>query len=212
MPLVYDQGNLGSCTAQALGALCQFVDKNLGHPWCRPSRLFIYYNERVLEGTAHYDSGAEIRDGIRSLNKWGYPDEALWPYDIEKFTKKPLVKVYKAAIKNVITQYARVAQDLTQVKARVSEHHPVVFGFSVYSSFMTEEVAKTGNMVMPVANDSMEGGHAVLIVGYDDEKQCFIVRNSWGEEWGDKGYFYMPYKYALNPTLSSDFWTIMFVP
>ena len=97
------------------------------------------------------------------------------------------------------------------LKGCLAAGYPFVFGFTVLSSFETQEVADTGVMPMPADGDKQLGGHAVCCVGYDDDKQCFVVRNSWGSSWGDGGYFYMPYKYMTDSGLASDFWTIRWV-
>jgi C1A family cysteine protease len=213
MPVVVDQGNLGSCTANATSGQIWHLELQQGHkPLIEPARLFIYYNSRVLEGTVKEDSGATIRDSIKSVVKWGFAAEEVWPYDIAKFTRKPPKKVYNSALKERIAKYARVAQTAAQIKARLAENHTVNFGFSVYESFETDEVFETGIVVMPGNDEALLGGHAVLIVGYDDEKEWYIVRNSWGLDWGDEGYFYMPYDYVHDPLLASDFWTITAVP
>ena len=149
-----------------------------------PSRLFIYYNERLVEGSVNQDAGAMIRDGIRVMAKVGVCPESVWKYDDgpDFFKQQPDSKSYEIAQKCRVMGYARVAQDLSQFKSCLKNGYPFVFGFAVLSSFQTEEVARTGKMVMPQANDQQLGGHAVCAVGYDDFQQCFIVRNSWGEE------------------------------
>ena len=214
MPAPYDQGELGSCTAQSLAGLLEYSEhkQNKPHPQTA-SRLFIYYNERLLEGTVNADSGAMLRDGIKSLIRWGYCEEVLWPYVIARFKKKPPRPAYGDAFKSRISQYARINNhSLNDMKVALASGNPFVFGFSVYESFESEAVAKTGVMLMPQPNEQMLGGHAVLAVGYDDERQVIIVRNSWGVNWGDKGYFYMPYAFITNPALADDFWTITMVP
>jgi len=203
---IYDQGSLGSCTANAIGAAFQYDQRKEGLVDSMPSRLFIYYNERAMEGSVDYDAGAYIRDGVKSVNKLGVCAESLWPYDESKFTAKPSDECYTEAAKNLCTEYARVTQTLDEMKACLSEGFPFVFGFTVFYSFFDQSVAETGMMSMPLENDPIAGGHAVLAVGYDDEKGCFIVRNSWGEGWGDQGFFYMPYAYIADPSLASDFW------
>lgn len=200
---VYDQGELGSCTANALAGAIGFLGKVM-----TPSRLFIYYNERAIEHTVDSDSGAQIRDGIKSLVKQGVCDESLWPYDVAKFKIKPLSEDYSNALQKVITSYAKVQQDLNKMKYVLSQGFPFVFGFSVFQSFESPEVAKTGLVPMPTANDQPIGGHAVMCVGYDDSKECFIVRNSWGSGWAMSGYFYMPYDYMLDKNLVNDLWVI----
>merc|ERR1719229_1260532 len=209
---IYNQGHLGSCTANAIGAAFHFAlaqqDIASAFP---PSRLFIYYNERKMEGHMKEDSGAQIRDGIKSLHKIGVCSEDMWPYDISKFTVKPSSDCYAAAAKNKAKEYARVPHTLKDMKACINEGYPFVFGFIVFSSFMTKKVATTGHMTMPSLYDKFLGGHAVMAVGYDDKKKHFIIRNSWGVEWGDRGYFYMPYDYISHQMLVLDLWTVKFV-
>jgi C1A family cysteine protease len=171
------------------------------------SRLFIYYNERRIEGTTDEDAGAYIRDGIKALKEWGACDEFLWPYRESWFAAKPSEEAYRDALKRRIVAYYRVS-DLSDLRTALADGNPVVFGFMVFASFESAAVSRTGIMPMPGANDEFRGGHAVLAVGYDDEKRHLIVRNSWGASWGDKGYFYMPYGYINDPGLSSDFWVV----
>jgi len=212
-PPIDNQFDLGSCTANSVGGLCEFVDKKIGtDEVIKPSRLFIYYNTRKIEGTVGEDSGAYLRDVMKAINRWGYPSEELWPYETTKFTRKPPSSVYDAAKPSRIEAYSRVEQNIKHMKACLAEGFPFVLGFTVYESFESESVTKTGIMTMPMHSEVAMGGHAVLAVGYDDERQKFIVRNSWGEEWGDRGYFYMPYDYLINEDLAADFWTIRYAP
>ena len=158
------------------------------------------------------DSGAYIRDGIKSLNVDGICPEKEWPYIIGKFKEKPPKKCYDNALKSTVKTYARITNNnLTHLQSCLSEGYPFVFGFTVYESFQSEAVAKTGMLPMPKAKEKVLGGHAVLAVGYDNKKQAVIVRNSWGSGWGDKGNFYMPYAYITNSNLCDDFWTIRIV-
>ena len=211
-PPVYDQGQLGSCTANAIAAAIQFDRmKQKLKPAFAPSRLFIYYNERAMEGTVGTDSGAMIRDGIKSVAQQGDCNEKSWPYNPAKFTQKPGPACYKEAAKYKAVQYQRVARNLTQMKGCVASGFPFVFGFTVYDSFEADEVARTGVLKMPATTEKVLGGHAVLAVGYDESDQCFIVRNSWGTGWGMKGYFKMPYAYFTDTNLSDDFWTIRLI-
>ncbi len=211
-PPVYDQGQLGSCTANAIGAAVQFDRrKQKLKPDFVPSRLFIYYNERVMEGTVASDSGAMIRDGVKSVAKQGDCPEKQWPYDIAKFATKPTPQCYKDALKYKAVQYQRVVRNLTQMQGCLASGFPFVFGFTVYESFESDDVAKTGAAPMPRLKEKVLGGHAVLAVGYDDAAQRFIVRNSWGRDWGMQGYFTLPYAYLTNSGLSDDFWTIRLI-
>ena len=210
-PKIYNQGSLGSCTANALSAAFQFGQKKQKKSSFMPSRLFLYYNERVMINTVNSDSGAYIRDGIKSLNKNGICKESLWPYVESKFTDKPPPACYSQALKNQVVSYRRLTNTLNTIKGCLAEGFPFVFGFTVYESFMTAQVAKTGIMPMPKSSEESVGGHAVCAAGYDDSKQAILVRNSWGGGWGIKGYFWMPYAYISNTNMADDFWTIRLV-
>lgn len=168
MPKVYDQGELGSCTANAIGAAFEFGQIKQGQKDFMPSRLFIYYNERAVEGTIDTDSGAMIRDGMKSVAKLGVCTEETWPYDIPRFTDKPTGKAYTEAKKHQALVYRRVLGQLHQMQGCLAQGYPFVFGFSVYESFMTPEVATTGKVPLPPRGEQLLGGHAVLAVGYDD--------------------------------------------
>jgi C1A family cysteine protease len=207
-PPIYDQGQLGSCTANSIGAAFEFDQMKQKEKSFMPSRLFIYYNERVIEGTVSSDAGAQIRDGIKSINQQGVCPETDWPYVITKFAAKPPPKAFTDGAKNKAILYQRIARTLPQMKACIAGGYPWVFGFTVYESFESAQVAQTGIVPMPGSNEQVLGGHAVLCVGYDDSQQRFIVRNSWGTSWGVQGYFLMPYAYLLDANLSDDFWTV----
>jgi C1A family cysteine protease len=208
-PKVYDQGNLGSCTANALAGLYEFLAKRSKKPVYVPSRLFIYYNERVIEGSVREDAGASLADGVYVLNKLGAPHESIWWYDIAKFAVKPSKRVYDDGLNH--TTGSGLSLDNTNVdelRSTLVRGYPFVLGFSVYESFMDDTVARTGVVKLPGNHEMLLGGHAVLAVGYDHTKRIFICRNSWGPDWGKAGYFTMPYDYVVNPDLSDDFWTI----
>lgn len=212
-PPVYDQGQLGSCTANAIAGAVQYDEIRSGiAPTWTPSRLFIYYNERALEGTVVTDSGAQIRDGIKVIASFGVCRETDWPYDIARFAEKPPAQAYSDADRERVASYQRVLQSLVQLKTCVASGFPFVFGFTVFTSFETPDVAGSGVIPLPQPSESPIGGHAVACVGYDDARQAFIIRNSWGPGWGDAGYGFMPYAYALDAGLAADFWTIRSAP
>ena len=208
-PEVYDQGELGSCTANAIAAALEFdqMKQEVADVFV-PSRLFIYYNERVIENTVDEDAGAMIRDGIKSVAKQGAPHETVWPYVIAKFRTRPNARAYRVAAKHRAILYQRLVQTPDQLKGCLADGYPFVFGFAVYESFESDAVARTGRMPMPKPKEKQLGGHAVLAVGYDDATRRFIVRNSWGPKWGQAGYFTMPYDYMTDDNLADDFWTI----
>lgn len=210
-PPVYDQGQLGSCTANAIAGAIEFDLVKQSVQVYTPSRLFIYYNERAIEGTVDSDSGAMIRDGIKSVAQQGDCPETLWPYDITKFTEQPPTSCYQQAVQHRVVLYQRMVQDLNQMKGCLASGYPFVFGFTVYQSFEDDAVAQSGHAPMPAAGEQTLGGHAVGAVGYDDSQQWFICRNSWGSDWGMQGYFTLPYAYLTQASLSDDFWTIRLV-
>ena len=225
---VFNQGNLGSCTANAIAGAYMYK-YNLEHDIhsndeylnsesesdsefdnssteiinntaveFMPSRLFIYYNERAVEHSTSTDSGARIIDGIKSLESNGVCSEKEWPYDISKFTNKPIEECYKDAEKHKCVKYHRVLKTVENLKACIDQGNVIIFGFTVFSSFKDPNMW-TSNYIMPSPqiNDELLGGHAVLMIGYDDDLECFIIRNSWGADWGNSGDFYMPYKFVM---------------
>ena len=212
---VFDQGSLGSCTGNALiGALEYLENKDkdfeISNQFVNLSRLFVYYNERLIEGDVGQDNGAQISTGIKVLATVGASSEQVWPYQIWKFTTKPSKQAFDDATTRKIAAFARVSRQngMAGIKTALASGYPIVFGFSVFDSFMSPQVAKTGILNMPKRTERNQGGHAVLMVGYDDATQRVIVRNSWGPSWGQQGYFTMPYEYVVDTDLANDLWTI----
>jgi C1A family cysteine protease len=204
---VEDQGTLGSCTANALAGALEFLEIRDKVRFADLSRLFIYYNERAIEHSVRSDSGAMLRDGIKTLAKQGVCTEKCWPYIVSRFAKKPGKGQYREAGGHQITSYRRILT-LDEMRTCLAEGFPFVFGFTAYEGFASQKVEKTGSLDLPTPKERAIGGHAVMAVGYDDAEKRFIVRNSWGPKWGMKGYFTMPYAYAEDRNLSDDFWTI----
>ena len=200
-----------NCTANAIAAAVEFDRMKQQLSDFTPSRLFIYYNERVIEGTVQSDSGAQIRDGIKSVATQGVCPESDWAYDIAKFTQRPPDAAYQDATLDRAVSYQRLVQDLNQMKGCLASGYPFVFGFTVYESFESPQVAQTGHAALPGPTEAQIGGHAVMAVGYDDAQSWFMVRNSWGSAWGISGYFTLPYAYLSQHSLSSDFWTVRLV-
>ena len=218
MPPVYDQGRIGSCTANGLAACHQFAQGKQagGGTWFVPSRLFIYYNERVMEGTVNEDAGAQIADGAKSLAVQGVCPEREWPYsdDDQTFKISPGPQSYKDALNHQTVKYERVVQTLGQIKAAIAEGFPVVFGTTLYPSFESTKVVQTGVVPMPGWRDRLSGsigGHCMVAYGYDDSVARFTVRNSWGALWARGGSCLMPYAYISDPRLTSDLWIITLV-
>jgi C1A family cysteine protease len=210
LPDVFDQGHLGSCTANAVAAAVEYDAKLNGSDPGFLSRLWIYYYERKLEGApADQDTGAFGRDGLKVCNKMGVALEKDWPYDITQFSVQPPDSLDAEAKQHRISNYRVVPRNLDSMKAVLSNKQTIAFGFSVYQSFESPEVAKTDIVPMPTRDEKALGGHEVLLVGYlKDEPNYGLVRNSWGADWAIKGYFLMPWAYFLDTHLSSDFRTI----
>lgn len=211
-PEIWNQGDIGSCTGHGTAFAIMYDDMRQGDMLpVMPSRLMLYYDGRVIEGTQHTDSGAEIRDVIKAAAN-GVCRELWWPYDTTKALVAPSSWARRAAKEKALTYHRLDNTHLDELRACLSDGFPFVFGFSVYDGFESDETAKTGIVPMPDASkETMLGGHCVACVGHDDEKQVFIVRNSWGAEWGDHGYCYMPYAYLTTTDLAEDFWTIQAV-
>lgn len=202
-PPIFDQGNLGSCTAQALAAAYYFDE-----PSFIGSKLFLYYEERKKDGTVNYDYGSTISTGIEVLEKVGLCKETSWPYVISKFKKAPPTKCYSEAKEHPVVLAHPVQNSKKAMKQVLATGFPIALGIQVYESMETDTVAKTGVVPMPKKGEQCLGGHAILCVGYDDSQQVWIMRNSWGKDWGMSGYFTLPYSYLTDDNLTTDLWCI----
>ncbi len=208
-PPVFDQVQLGSCTAN-VGVAARMMLSDLSVPL---SRLYLYYKERVLEGTVQEDAGATVRSICKALQRYGVCRETLWPYVVEKFAQPPPPAADANAVQYRIASYRSLGSEPAELVALsrrflVMKRQPILIGVSVYDSFESKQAQKTG--VIPLPDPQKEqylGGNALLIVGYDDAAQVFIIRNSWGAGWGDHGYGYLPYRYILE-AFAFDFWVI----
>lgn len=205
---IFDQTPLASCSANAISAMFHFNAVKEALPPIIPSRLFIYYNERQMEGTTATDSGAQIRDGMKAVARWGVCSEDAWPYVAANLAVAPPQPCYAEALANKAIRYSRISGNLQDLKGCLAEGYPFVFGMSIYTNFFTPQVAKTGIGPMPGPSDALKGGHAVTAVGYDDSKQTFLIRNSCGTGWGMRGYFTLPYAFMSSRKLADDFWTL----
>jgi C1A family cysteine protease len=207
-PPVYDQGDLGSCTAHAGSGLAEFLMMKLGYaPWT-PARLALYYMTRVLveQEPANEDTGCTLADTMTALDTLGVAHESLWWYNTAKFGVRPSKGVFTDASKHVLSKGASVGQDLLSVRSCLAEGYPIIFGFTVYESFETN-IGSNGIMPMPKPGEQVLGGHAVMAVGYNDSTRYVKVRNSWGSGWGAQGYFWMPYDFITSNQYADDFWT-----
>lgn len=211
---IENQLQLGACTAHAGIGLFEYFERKAFGKHTDLSRLFLYKVTRNLMKLTG-DTGAELRTTMQAMTFFGAPPEEYWPYEVPCFDDEPNAFCYQFGSNFKALQYARldlpgsnVQEVLTSLKTTLSKCFAVMFGFSVYSN-----ISDDADIPFPGAKDKLEGGHAVMIVGYDDEhkigkdKGALLIRNSWGTTWGDKGYGWLPYKYVLK-NLASDFWTL----
>ncbi len=228
-PPVYDQKSLGSCVDNAVAALIESSCMAAKYKWpFTPSRLFLYYNARSIEGTVDSDSGSSVADGINSANEFGVCPEVihdgstpdwLWTYDDgqTKFKEKPPAQCYKDAILHKAIKSEIINLDRNTVLNALAAGKAFAFGFTVHQSFESSQMAADGIMHAPGGldwlTDPVLGGHCTVVVGYmlnhpmghQGVTDWAIVRNSWSANWGDKGHFYMPLDQVLcNAQQASD--------
>jgi hypothetical protein len=230
----FDQGTLGSSVANALAGAYQMVLKKQGQSVFLPARLFLYYNQRqmsqvppskdyfkslgavkymlqrrrsILKGEhADGDTGGSIRDGLISLATQGICPETLW--NPGKWTDVPSVEAYAAAAEHKVVSFERLPRNLNTIKACLAEGFPVIFGFALCECFESVGVAASGILNVPKLKEQILGGHAGVLLTYDDTYQRCMVRNSFGRTWGMSGNFTIPYAYLMNSNLVDDFWMI----
>jgi C1A family cysteine protease len=201
---VEDQLHLGSCVGQAVvGAYELLLNKADRNRFTDLSRLFVYYNARLLDNAVEEDVGAYVRDGIKAVNKYGVCSESTWPYLVERFALAPSIQSYEDAQRRLIKKYYRI-DDIKDIIDALNTDSPVVTSMNVYDSFYELDRGKK-ILPMPRASEDLIGGHAVTFVGYDLPKKLFLARNSFGEDWGDRGYFWVPFDYAEKDFM--DNWT-----
>jgi len=208
---VLDQGSSSSCVGNSTSTAITFLRlKEADLPDWVASRMYIWYMTRKQEGTADEDEGCCIRNAIKITGKLGVPPEDLWPFNLTKYAEEPSDEVKAEALQHKTFNYYRVDwTDLNEVKGCLAAGYPIVFGMMVPPGLQSEEVAKTGVLEMITdPHTEFSGGHAVLAIGYDDNRNAVLVRNSWGKDWGINGCFWLPYDYVTDPHLSDDFWTI----
>jgi C1A family cysteine protease len=212
---IKDQGELGSCTAHAAASMVEFFELKNKNKYIDASRLFIYKTTRNLMNITG-DSGAYIRSTMGALKIFGAPPEMYMPYNVETFDDEPSPFLYSFASNFQAISYYRLDDPssnnsnstlLSQIKTSLSAKRPVMFGFSVYSSY-TQAETNGGIFPVPTNSDYVVGGHAVLAVGYSDVKKAIQIQNSWGSNWGDSGFGWIPYEY-IESGLTSDWWSLL---
>ena len=200
---VEDQLHLGSCVGQAIvGAFELMVNKLFPERFVDLSRLFVYYNARLIDNWQDEDVGAYVRDGIKAVNQWGVCNETLWPYIVDKFAEAPPVESYMEAKTRTLKKYYRI-KSLDDCILALNLDYPVVISMHVFNSFYDLELPGRAVLPMPMTWEELIGGHAVTLVGYNLDKKQFIVRNSFGLDWGEQGYFYMPFDYFNTYTMDN---------
>ena len=210
MTPVENQGNSNSCTANAMAGAYEYLSKRVKGSTHDVSRLFIYYNARDLDGATGADEGTYLRSCVKVLKKYGTCAETTWPFDLQRIFEPPHENAYTEATNFLIEDAYRVKVDLDAMRQCLTDGYPFTFGLDLFSSF--QKAGSKGLVPMPAPDSEQhDGGHAMLCVGYSDADKVFIVRNSWGEGWGDRGYCYIPYDYMTNPDLNGDLWAIRHV-
>lgn len=207
---VWTQGGLNSCTAQAICAAEELVRRKEGLKRAfEPSRLFLYYNERAIEGKVDDNAPVYMRDGFKTLARTGVCPESDWPYDETRFAEKPPKECYGAARPHRALRYLKVKQDLAHMRACLNEGYAFTIALVLYAGDGLPSMPMSGHLTTPdPARESAAGGHALLVVGYDEAKERFLIRNSIGADWGEGGYGTLPYSYAANPDYADSLWTL----
>jgi len=209
MTTIENQQNTNSCVANAVAGAYEYLIKKHTEKEHDISRMFVYYNARYL-GEIEGDKGSFIADAIEGLRQYGACLESTWPFELDLLNEEPSDDAYEEAANFVVEDMQLVPVDLMAWKTCLAEGYPIIFGISLFESF--DKHRQRGMVPAPTPSEvsrKSHGGHAMLCVGYSDTDKLFIVRNSWGNQWGDAGYCYIPYDYLINPRFNSgDSWII----
>ena len=211
MTSIEDQQQTNSCSANATaGAYEYLMKRHLGESSYDVSRMFMYFNGRAVEGEDIADEGAALSDVINGLQQNGACSENTWPFDAERVNEEPTSDAYDEAQQFLVEDVQQIPTSLEAWKTALAMGNPIIFGLKLFGSF--DKQRKPGLVPAPTKSEAAReshGGHAMLCVGYSDPDKVFIVRNSWGETWGDKGYCYIPYSYVMSDDYNfGDSWTI----
>lgn len=207
---VENQGTLGSCTANAAVGALEYLRSRRNYDPCDYSRLFVYFNTRRLRGDTTNDSGAMIAECMAALLAYGAPPEQIWPYsDTDRWMEQPAAVIYEKAKIDMALQYSQLRGDAAILSA-LAQGFPVCFGI-----FLPEKAyasaSQSGQIAYLSASDwqaQTVGGHAMLLVGYDLLRNHYIVRNSWGGDYGDQGYLYISFDLMQRAGHPDSFWAL----
>jgi len=203
---VENQYNVGSCSANAVVSNLEFLEIKQGFNYTDLSRLFVYYNARLITNTHHLDDGSNISANFEAIKKYGVCSENNYPYNVSLVNRRPSWSAYQEAFKHSITQSYRLSNSgqsrHDDILKCLKSCHPVVFGMDVYESFR-----ETKNIInIPQSNEKLLGGHAMLIVGVDLNLKLYTIRNSWGADFGENGYCYASFD-MIDKYANYEFWT-----
>lgn len=205
---IYDQGQTNSCTSNSICHTCMYDIWKQDKIVLIPSRLFVYYNERMMDGTVNEDCGSTIKQSVKAVAKYGFVSEDKWNFDPNKIITKPPQELYDEAKNHIGREYYQVTQTVEQIKKAIAAGFYVNLGIAVYDSFESDEVSTTGVIPMPTASNVLRGYHAVCLCGYSQEKQCFLLMNSWSQSWCLNGCAWISYQYISDPKLAFDAWVL----
>lgn len=209
---VEDHSTINSCVANAISSAYEYLQHRLTGKLQPVSRLFLYYNARMLEGTEEKDNGCSISSALEVIEKIGICSDETWSFDPDLVEQKPDFNAYQEAKKNLVEQVQEIDLDLYSMKHCLAMGYPFIFSLQLFHSF--SQAGTQGKVLMPDLSQEKShadhGIHAMLAVGYLEEYQVFIVRNSWGENWGDQGYCYIPYEYVLQSDYCQECWSLKF--